>query len=184
MKGAWGEVWGALSAGASVLMELGCATVLECGCIHQPESLTWTASYWGFTEASYRVWLFCSPMGCSPAGSSVRGMSPGKNTGVSCHFLLQGIFPTQGSKPAIPASAGGFFTTKPTREALPLPGTINYYLHFQPLSPLWRNRWGWKVYTSTHSLVFLVTPRSPLRVTWLEQNILLVFLSLRDLHLF
>ena len=23
---------------------------------------------------------------------------PGKNTGVSCHFLLQGIFPTQGSK--------------------------------------------------------------------------------------
>ena len=24
---------------------------------------------------------------------------PGKNTGVGCHFLLQGIFPTQGSKP-------------------------------------------------------------------------------------
>ena len=23
---------------------------------------------------------------------------PGKNTGVSCHFLLQGVFPTQGSK--------------------------------------------------------------------------------------
>ena len=23
--------------------------------------------------------------------------SPGKNTGVGCHFLLQGIFPTQGS---------------------------------------------------------------------------------------
>ena len=23
--------------------------------------------------------------------------SPGKNTGVDCHFLLQGIFPTQGS---------------------------------------------------------------------------------------
>ena len=23
---------------------------------------------------------------------------PGKNTGVGCHFLLQGIFPTQGSK--------------------------------------------------------------------------------------
>ena len=22
--------------------------------------------------------------------------SPGKNTGVGCHFLLQGIFPTQG----------------------------------------------------------------------------------------
>ena len=26
---------------------------------------------------------------------------PGKNTGVSCHFLLQGIFPTQGSNPRL-----------------------------------------------------------------------------------
>ena len=28
--------------------------------------------------------------------------SPGKNTGVVSHFLLQGIFPTQGSKPHLP----------------------------------------------------------------------------------
>ena len=35
----------------------------------------------------------------SPPGSSVDGDSPGKNTGVSCHALLQGIFPTQGSNP-------------------------------------------------------------------------------------
>ena len=27
--------------------------------------------------------------------------SPGKNTGVGCHFLLQGIFPTQGSNPGL-----------------------------------------------------------------------------------
>ena len=27
--------------------------------------------------------------------------SPGKNTGVGCHFLLQEIFPTQGSNPGI-----------------------------------------------------------------------------------
>ena len=27
--------------------------------------------------------------------------SPGKNTGVGCHFLLQGIFPTQGSNPCL-----------------------------------------------------------------------------------
>ena len=26
---------------------------------------------------------------------------PGKNTGVGCHFLLQGIFPTQGSSPGL-----------------------------------------------------------------------------------
>ena len=35
-------------------------------------------------------------MDCSPPGSSVHGDSPGKNTGVGCHFLLQGIFPAQG----------------------------------------------------------------------------------------
>ena len=36
-------------------------------------------------------------MNCSPPGSSDHGDSPGKNTGVGCHSLLQGIFPTQGS---------------------------------------------------------------------------------------
>ena len=29
--------------------------------------------------------------------------SPGKNTGMGCHALIQGIFPTQGSKPRSPA---------------------------------------------------------------------------------
>ena len=41
-------------------------------------------------------------MYCSPPGSSVHGDSPGKNPGVGCHFLLQGIFPTQGSKLGVP----------------------------------------------------------------------------------
>ena len=35
----------------------------------------------------------CHTMDCSPPGSSGRGDSPGKNTKVSCHALLQGIFP-------------------------------------------------------------------------------------------
>ena len=34
-------------------------------------------------------------MNCSPLGSSVHGDSPGKNTEVGCHVLLQGIFATQ-----------------------------------------------------------------------------------------
>ena len=38
---------------------------------------------------------------------------PGMNTGVGCHSLLQGIFPTQGSKAETVALAGGFFTTEP-----------------------------------------------------------------------
>ena len=42
-----------------------------------------------------------NPMDCSPPGSSVHGDSPGKNTGVGCHSLLQGIFPTQGSNPGL-----------------------------------------------------------------------------------
>ena len=32
----------------------------------------------------------CDPMDYSPPGSSARGDSPSKNTGVGCHFLLQG----------------------------------------------------------------------------------------------
>ena len=35
-------------------------------------------------------------------GSSVHGDSSGKNTGVGCHFLLQGIFLTQGLNPGLP----------------------------------------------------------------------------------
>ena len=39
---------------------------------------------------------------CSPPRSSVRGDSPGNNTGVGCHALPQRIFPIQGSKPGLP----------------------------------------------------------------------------------
>ena len=42
----------------------------------------------------------CNPMDCSLPGSSVHGIFPGKNTGVGCHFLLQGIFLTQGLNPS------------------------------------------------------------------------------------
>ena len=42
-----------------------------------------------------------NPRDCSLTGSSVREDSPGKNTRVCCHALLQGIFPTQGSNPGI-----------------------------------------------------------------------------------
>ena len=38
----------------------------------------------------------CSPPSCSPWDS------PGKNTGASCHFLLQGIFLTHESNPSLP----------------------------------------------------------------------------------
>ena len=45
----------------------------------------------------------------------------GKNTGVGCHALLQGIFPDPGIQSTSlksPALADGFFTTSATWEAL------------------------------------------------------------------
>ena len=42
------------------------------------------------------------PHGRSPPGSSVHGDSPGKNAGLGCLALLQGIFPTQESNPGLP----------------------------------------------------------------------------------
>ena len=39
----------------------------------------------------------CNPMDGGAWRATVHGDSPGKNTGVDCHTLLQGIFPTQES---------------------------------------------------------------------------------------
>ena len=47
-------------------------------------------------------WTLCDLMDCSLPRSSVHRSSPGKNTGVGCHALLQGIFPTQGLNPGLP----------------------------------------------------------------------------------
>ena len=49
----------------------------------------------------------CDPMDCSPPGSSVHEDSPGKNTGESCHFLLQGIFLTIPSNVQSPKTESG-----------------------------------------------------------------------------
>ena len=68
----------------------------------------------------------CDPVDRSPPGSSVPEDSPGKNTGVGCHALRQGIFLTQGLNLSLlyHLQAGflyhwqaGFFTTSATWEA-------------------------------------------------------------------
>ena len=53
-----------------------------------------------YSQASFRN--NPSFMDCRPARLLCPGNYPGKNTGVGCHFLLQGIFPTQGSNPCLP----------------------------------------------------------------------------------
>ena len=47
-----------------------------------------------FSHSAVSLW---DPMDCSMPGSFCPWDFPGKNTGVGCHFLLQGIFLTQGS---------------------------------------------------------------------------------------
>ena len=56
-------------------------------------SVHWESCHCYLVAKSYPA--LCSPTDCSPPGSSVHDDSPGKNTGVGSHFLLQGIFPTQ-----------------------------------------------------------------------------------------
>ena len=55
-----------------------CVCVSECGCVLVTQSCL----------------TLCDPMDCSLL---YPGNSPSKNIGVSCHSLLKGIFPTQGS---------------------------------------------------------------------------------------
>ena len=64
------------------------------------------------------------PHGLQPTRLLCLWNFPGKNTGVGCHFLLQGIFPHPGIEPmsleslVSPALAGGFFTTEPPGKTL------------------------------------------------------------------
>ena len=48
---------------------------------------------------SHSVVSHSETQGLEPGGLLCPWDFPGKNTGVGCHFLLQGIFPTQGSNP-------------------------------------------------------------------------------------
>ena len=53
----------------------------------------------GESEVAQSFLTFCNPIDYIPPGSTMHRIFAGKHTGVGCHFLLQGIFPTQGSNP-------------------------------------------------------------------------------------
>ena len=58
----------------------------------------------------------CDPMDCSPPGSSIHGILQVRTLEGGCHFLLQGILPTQRSNRRLLCLlqlAGEFFTTEP-----------------------------------------------------------------------
>ena len=54
-----------------------------------------------WSEVTQSCPTLCDPTDCSLPGSPVHGNFPGKRIGVGCHFLLQGIFPTQVSNPGL-----------------------------------------------------------------------------------
>ena len=59
----------------------------------------WPAPHiaWNCVHECSAVSSSLGPHGLQPARLLYPQSFPGKNTGVGCHFLLQGIFPTQGS---------------------------------------------------------------------------------------
>ena len=54
-----------------------------------------------FKQTAQSCLILCDPMDCSPPRLLCPQNSPGKNTGVGCHSLLQGIFRTQGLNPGL-----------------------------------------------------------------------------------
>ena len=64
-----------------------CVCVCVCVCAH-------TCTYWSCPT-------LLKPRGLQPSRLPSPWNAPGKNGGVGCHFLLQGIFPTQGSNPPL-----------------------------------------------------------------------------------
>ena len=69
-----------------------------------PEATSWSAAelkiepkrphWWWWCLVTQSCPTLCNPMDCSPPGSVCPWDFPGKNTGVGCHSLFQGSFPT------------------------------------------------------------------------------------------
>ena len=73
---------------------LSCSRLLKISsCLLKSDMNTWKRS-WKWKS------LLCLTL--QPHGLYSPWNSPGQNSGVGCHALLQGIFPTQGSKPGLP----------------------------------------------------------------------------------
>ena len=75
--------------------------------------------------------------------------SPGKNTGVGCHFLLQGILLTLGSNlhPCVSWLAGGYLTICTTWE-------IPYTLYLWLVNTWWRKASTNPTHKTEHSILF------------------------------
>ena len=95
----------------------------------------------------------CDPMDWSPPGSCVHGDSPGKNIGVGCHALLQGIFPTQGLNPDLPHCRQLLYHLSHQVSSKTLIETPKKMFDQIPGYPMAQSNWYTKL-TITPSLVF------------------------------
>ena len=73
--------------------------VCVCVCVHTCVHTCVYVRVCAHAYARFSCVQLCDPMDHSPPGSSVHGDSPGKNPGMGCNTLLQGIFLTQKSNP-------------------------------------------------------------------------------------
>ena len=105
-------MWTYLSeALTNVLCSLICLLFLFVWSCYRSKTSTWSHIFCNIPYPQYTQ--RCNVLGCSVLSDSLwpRGLqparllrpwdSPGKNTGVGCHSLLQGIFPTQGLIPGL-----------------------------------------------------------------------------------
>ena len=68
----------------------------------------------------------CNPMDCSPPGPSAHGIFQARIQERSCHFLLQGIFPTRGSNPCLLGLLDWQVDSLPPRHL----GSLEYFAKF------------------------------------------------------
>ena len=94
----------------------------------------------------------CNPTDCSPQGSSVHRDSPGKSTGMGCHALLQGIFPTQGAN-------------------LCLLYLLHWQVHSLPLEPPKGFFFCWFIFSFFPNFKFLFQINMLSNSTWSDQQI-------------
>ena len=86
-------------------MKKGCTSICQPRILHKfytKSICTWIRFHSFSVESVSPVLCLVAQLCLSLPGSSVHGDSPGKNTGVDCHALLQGTFPTQGLNPGLP----------------------------------------------------------------------------------
>ena len=65
--------------------------------------------------------------------------SPGKDTGLSCHALLQGIFPTQGQNPGLPLQMDSLPSEPPRKPKNTAVGSLSL---LQGIIPSQESNWG------------------------------------------